>query len=139
MSGEANQVRWRGVRQIVGVDGVWPSANAVRVNATAVQAEGGIVTVYTVPADKKLFIASAFLGSRMSADGSAWSSLRLRDSGDNELYWIYVQLMDKAGQMATSQAFFPALEAAAGDYVYLHVPTAPIDARGIIHGWLEDA
>lgn len=139
MAGESDQVRWRGVRPVEGIRGIWPARNATRVDESDDQHEEGTTKIYTVPADKKLFIASAFLGSRLSADGAAWCELKMYDSGDNLLYFIYTQLMDKAGQMATSQPFIPALEGAAGDYVLLTVPIAPLDARGIIHGWLEDA
>lgn len=139
MTGETDKVLWRGVRPVLGIDGVWPERNSVRVYASEVQAEAGTVKLYTVPANKKLFIASAFLGSRLSADGAAWASLKVFDSGDNELFWIYCHLFDKAGQMATSQTFTPAQEASVGDYVLLTVPIAPLDARAIITGWLEDA
>lgn len=139
MGGENNQVVWRGVQPVEGISGIWPSRNAVRVNERGLQSGSGNTIVYTVPANKKLYIGNHALHSRLAADASAYARLFVRDDADDFEYMIAYQLFDKAGQLECHQHYHVALEAEAGWDVVVGTESADIDAYGFIFGFLEDA
>ena len=139
MSGETNQVLWRGVRPVAGIQGIWPAIGAVRVHASNMQTDAGTTIVYTVPAGKKLFIPNAEFSSRLAAGGANYSRGFVRDAADVQKYYICYQHFFMEGQLDTSFHFVPALEAAAGYDVCVFVNGAGLLSRLTIHGWLEDA
>lgn len=121
------------------VRGIWPSYSAERINKSDFQAGVGINIVYTVPANKKLYIGSASLSGYESADGTSNCRLGLRSELDAWRAWLVYIYFTKAGQMTVPMKFAPALEALAGWDVFVESSFANIGCRGQIHGWLEDA
>ncbi len=139
MSGEPDQVLWRGVRPVEGIRGVWPARNSPRIAKTGSQGGGGITLVYTVPTGKLLFISTCFLTSRLSADGAHWGALRIRDDEDAELVVLIFHWYNIAGQLATQVPYLPAYEVPAGYDVYVESSHGNLGCYGVFNGWLEDA
>lgn len=139
MGGETDRTRWRGVRPVDGISGVWPALNTTRVNKGAGKYETGTTIIYTVPTGKILFIASAFMGSRLSANGLKYATFDVSNAGDVLQYYMYQHQYDIAGQQANGMSFIPALEAEADWKIRLRVVGTNIEAIAIFHGWLEDA
>lgn len=139
MPGEQNQVKWRGVRPIAGIDGIWPVADATRVNEDGLQSGAATALIYTVPASKKLFITSSFLSTALASNNPGNSKFFVRDAGDVLAYYISIHVCIIAGQIADGQSFSPGLEAAAGYDVCVSCSRADMDAWAFFFGWLEDA
>ena len=134
-----NQLTWRGVTQISGVRGVWPAANAARVNEDAYLVGAGTVIIYTVPASKKLFIASCSISASQSAAAITRATVHVRNVGDVIQYNIFHHVFYTSGQQVAALSFMPALEAVAGWDVCLYNSHANLSSRGLFTGWLEDA
>lgn len=139
MSGEANEVNWRGVQPVSGIRGVWPARNSVRVNESCEVNAAGEVITYTVPAGKILFISTAQMSTRLSADGSYWSHMSVRNVLDVHQYSIFNLVYDIKGQQFGFGTFLPALEVEAGWDVYAASGNDLLDIRANVFGWLEDA
>lgn len=139
MSGEANQVLWRGVQPVSGIRGVWPAIDAVRVQSSA-NAQGVATTLlYTVASGKKLFISSANQSSRVSADAACFSYFAIRNVADERVRTLLFEWFRFAGQTTNQVRYFPALEVPAGFDVYIDSNHDNLDVFGIFNGWLEDA
>lgn len=138
MSGEPNEVKWRGVRQIAGVRGIWPARNATRVNESVSRSGVGTEIVYTVPEAKILFISSAQLSSGAGADAIGVGRLGVRNSAQVLKYWILNNYHQIQGMVSDSAFLSPALECEMEDEVFVECLASSVYARGIIHGWLED-
>lgn len=138
MSGEANQVLWRGVQPVSGIRGVWPAIDSVRISETASADGAATAVIYTVPANKVCYISTCILNARMSAEGPAAVHVRVRNVADTDVFWIQELIFQAVDQGVVSASFFPALEAAAGFDIYVRGTSADGWARGTIHGWLED-
>lgn len=139
MGGENDRVLWRGVRPVQGISGIWPARNAERVNEDAGSTGLTIATVYTVPANKKLFINQAFLTSRLSADADTHAVFYVVDELNADVYTICIHRYIIAGQQSTQQVFSPALEAGPDYEVRIYNYDANARCEGLIFGWLEDA
>lgn len=139
MSGEADQVKWRGVRPVSGIRGIWPDVDAVRAHGRAYQAGIGTNIVYTVPSGKILFISTYFFASRLSVDGSYNGFIGARDTDDVVQFIMIYHFYDFKGQIATTAPFTPALEALAGWDVIVQSYNVNLDVNGGFFGWLEDA
>ena len=139
MSGEADQVKWRGVRPISGIRGIWPDVDAVRAHARAYQSGTGSLIAYTVPSGKILFISTYFFSSRLSVDGSDYGFIGVRDASDVVQFVMIYHYYDFKGQLATTAPFAPALEALAGWDVFIQSYDVNLDVNGGFFGWLEDA
>lgn len=139
MSGESNQVLWRGVRPVEGIRGVWPARNSVRIIKEAIQVGVGSAIAYTVPASKIFFITSAELSCYNSAGGGVETGLGIRDGGDVHLWFLMVHYFEAQSQHSGSHQFFPAIEVLAGYDVYVMSGGANVTSRGLAFGWLEDA
>lgn len=94
--------------------------------------------IYTVPMGKVLFITTASLASRESAAAVSACNISVRNDSDVDQYTLLAHFYDIAGHQVNGLNFIPALELAANWDVYIVSGHANIDARGIIHGWLED-
>jgi len=138
MGGETDEVRWRGIRPVEGISGVWPARDATRVNVEAYEAAGGVQTVYTVPAGKKAYITSVHLASRQSGTAENRTVVQLFNDLDVAQYIFASHYFDVAGQLSTCNNYFPALEALAGWYIKITVVGAALDTRTFIRGWTED-
>lgn len=139
MSGEADQVLWRGVRPVEGIRGVWPARNVVRVSASNFQAGSGITIIYTVPVGKKLFMSGSSLHSLSTADGQKVGRMGVRESDDTFRFWVLYHYFIIKAAYNTTLYLSPALEVEAGEDVYVESNDAIVTARGTFHGWLEDA
>jgi len=139
MSGETNQVKWRGVQQVEGISGIWPARNAVRVAEQNVQIDIGTTIVYTVPAEKKLFISNAGISTTLASAVACRGYVAVRDGDDVTKYFVLFQQMYSVGQLTNFMGFVPALEAAAGWDVFVNTDNADLRCRGFVFGWLEDA
>jgi len=139
MSGEANEVLWRGVRPVSGIRGVWPARDAVRVNERDEQVGAGTTILYTVPANKILFFRTAILTCFVNPAAVCAGYIGVRNDLDVNQYHIGIQRFVVAGQLQGGFNFCPALEAAADWDVFIFSSNANLTADGAIHGWLEDA
>jgi len=139
MSGETDQVRWRGVRPVEGISGIWPALNATRVHGAHYIAGVGTQVVYTVPANKKLYIANALITLKMTAAADAGGKFSVRDDGDVHKYHLLYVLQNTAGYQNVAFNLVPAAEAEAGWDVYVNSNAAVLTVFGMFHGWLEDA
>jgi len=121
-----------------GVKGVWPPEGSTRVNASEFQSGLGVTIIYTVPADKILYISSAQLTARLSADQDTFAMIGVRNIGDTRQYYVIMFFINLAGPIALAQRYSPALEVLAQWDVYVEGGHADIGARGLINGWMED-
>lgn len=138
MSGETNEVLWRGVRPVAGIRGVWPDVDAERIDKVGGQNGLGTTILYTVPAGKKLFISSAFISSTLSSSLEAHTNFFVRDAAQATKFYFYQLKYKYQGQQASGMSYTPALEALEDWEVCLYGSNAAIKATGIFHGWLED-
>lgn len=138
MSGETDRIRWRGVQPIAGIQGIWPAENATRINKTEVQSGTGTKILYTVTANKKLFISSMNLTSRNEVDQQCNFMVSVRNDEDVLQYRIMLQYYQIAGQLTIPMTFRPALEAQAGWDVVIEVDTDNLVGRALMFGWEED-
>ena len=139
MSGEENQVKWRGFRPVSGIRGVWPSIDAVRVNQTGFQTAAGTSVLYTVAAGKKLFISQAQLTGRMSASANHLGRLMVVDGAAAQKYWLVSLALTIAGNLSESCNFMPAIELDADWHVDMVNSGGELDLYGAFAGWLEEA
>ena len=139
MSGETDQARWRGVRPVAGIQGVWPAIGAVRIQKHGHQTAVGTHLFYTVPDGKKLFISSSLLASKLNVGAEVRCYAYVRDTGDVTQYVLGDNLFTQAGQLSTHSNFFPALEIPAGYDLCLNCSGVNQEARCTVDGWLEDA
>jgi len=139
MSGENDQVLWRGVRPVDGIRGIWPERNATRIYANNAAIGSTTTIVYTVPSGKILFIGSGQLSSRASADGEYIAELKVRDGSDDDVFVLLQNWHRISGQMGSMLSYLPALEVAAGDDVVVRSSHANLSTGAMIFGWLEDA
>ena len=139
MSGESNQVLWRGVRPVEGIRGVWPARNATRIAKEATQVGVGNAIVYTVPASKIFFMTSAGLSCYNSAGGGQSTGLGIRNGADVHQYYLVFHYFSAQSQHSGARPLFPAIEVPATYDVYVISSSANITAMGSALGWLEDA
>jgi len=139
MGGEHDQQRWRGIQPVHGIRGLWPAIDSERVNATAAQSGAGTTIVYTVPANKILFIASMFMVSRNAIVQQCGMHAFIRNVADAEVARLCSNYFETAGQQTSPMQYFPAQEAAAGFDVCVLGDKASSAVRLIFGGWLEDA
>lgn len=139
MSGETDQVKWRGVRPVEGIRGIWPARNATRVNASDWQDGAGTKVVYTVPAGKILFLSSMFLCSRYTGATQPAIHAYVRDDDDEMQQRLVSHYFAGAGFQTSGMWYMPAQEAQAGWDVCIQVSSADAAGRLIVAGWLEDA
>lgn len=122
-----------------GIKGIWPPEGSTRVNASNVQSGVGNAIVYTVPANKALYIGSASMTASESADAASQCWMGVRNAVDAFQYWMEIIYLVKAGQMVLPMRYQPALELETGWDVFVKADHENIACRGTIHGWLEDA
>lgn len=139
MSGEANQVKWRGVQPVSGIRGIWPAIDSDRINKAGYRTTAGTTIIYTVPAGKRLFVPNVTMTTRHTAAGTAYPNVIVRNVADVTEIEVIHHYYTVAGQDTTTQSFQPALEAEAGWDVCLRIHTANTVARAYFFGWLEDA
>ena len=126
------------VSQVSGVHGIWPASNSLRRSKTGSALGVATTTIYTVPADKKLFITSSLLASRLSADAATYCLLFVENAAGSPLFYLNWHYYDVAGHQTIPTQYSPALEAVATDIVKVQSMHANIDCRGFFNGWLED-
>lgn len=114
MGGEANQVQWRGVRPVEGISGIWPARDAVRVHAREPNEAEGTVIVYTVPAEKKMYLSNLILSGYQSEAEDTRATVAVRNVGDVIQYYAAEVRLGAAGQLNVPCHFVPALELDAG-------------------------
>lgn len=139
MSGESNQVKWRGVQPVSGIRGVWPAIDAVRIAEGTYQSGQGTVVVYTVPAGKILYISSAYLTSRLTAAVATYTWMITRNVADVTQVHMLSAYYSVVDAKTFAIPYVPALELPAGYDVAIYVHSATLSSRGGIFGWLEDA
>lgn len=139
MPGETNEVNWRGVRPVSGIRGIWPARDAVRINAEGWIIVAGTAVVYTVPAGKILFIASAYLTTRFTVEALEGGHSSVRNGADVHQYRLNRHDHFVPGQLVSSQNFSPALEAAADWDVIVTSTHNNLRVAALIFGWIEDA
>lgn len=138
MGGEANQLLWRGIRQIEGVRGVWPARNSTRFHNNTGRSIAGVSLVYTVPTGKILFLSTIGCSSRLSAAANVFCYIYINDAGASTIVRPIVHNYTVAGQMAESKYYCPAIEAPAGGTVRLYNSAANLHIEGLFSGWIED-
>ncbi len=139
MHGEENEVKWRGVRPINGIRGVWPARNAVRVHVDGVLSGIGTAIVYTVPVGKIFFMSNMAFTTRNSAASVTDPHITVRDDSDVQQYVLLMQYEQVIAASISAQSFMPAIEVLAGWDVCIIVTVGVGRGRAYLHGWLEDA
>lgn len=139
MGGEADQVRWRGIRPVEGIRGVWPARNSVRIAEEAAQVGAGATIIYTVPTGKIFFLTSGGMAAFNSAGGGNTAGVGVRDGDDSHQYSVCFHYFSAQNEVSDSHQFFPALEVPADYDVYAYSNNASVTLLGQAFGWLEDA
>lgn len=121
------------------VGGIWPITGANRIDKSDNQAGVGANIVYTVPANKILYISSASLATYETADATSNCRMGIRNDVDVLVSWLIYVYFTLAGQLVVPMNYSPAIEAAELYDVFVESSHANIGCRGLIHGWLEDA
>lgn len=138
MSGETDQVRWRGVQPVDGIRGIWPARNSTRINMYASSSGTDVVLLYEIPAGKLLFLSSGFITTRHTAEAAEFGALQVRNAADAIQYSIISQRLYSVGQVTTPLSYYPALEVPAEWKVTIEGSSGAIEAFGAFFGWLED-
>ncbi|MBA7494511.1 hypothetical protein ES702_05087 [subsurface metagenome] len=138
MPGEQDEVRWRGVRPVEGIRGVWPERNATRIQEAGARTSSGGENFYTVPANKKLFISSLVLTSKLTLAAEVYSTMSVLNAVDVTQYTILRQIYTIAGQQTLPLSFMPALEVLAGWKVRIYSSSDNLFVFVYIFGWIED-
>ena len=138
MGGEPDEVRWRGVRPVEGIRGVWPERNAARVDKIKLQSSAGGTNFYTVPAGKILFIYQAFLNSRLTVAAATAGWMVIRTGGDVDVFTISYHLYTIEGQMGDNHNYSPAVAIPAGYKVRVYSSSNDLHLYASFHGWLEE-
>ncbi len=139
MDGEQDKTRWRGVRPVYGISGVWPAIGSVRVFASQSQLILGETEFYTVSAGKRFYISGISLSVRQSVVQSGKGYIRIRNAADVSQYSPMYIGMETAGQIALAQPFFPAIELPELWDVTIKTDIANLAATAMVFGWVEDA
>lgn len=119
------------------IQGIWPSATAERIYATNSLSASDTAILYTVPANRKLFISNGILTSRNLILQVASSVVFVRNAEDDEAYRMLAHYFSLKGQECNQHNFFPALEATAGFDVCMRNLQGNFFSRATIFGWLE--
>jgi len=139
MSGEANQVKWRGVQPVAGIRGVWPSIDAVRVVTGQYRTTAGTSIIYTPAAGKILFVSSVSMTTLNKVVQASQHNIRVRNVADVDQFYVMYHYMWLQESINQSQPFMPAIEVPAGYDVIMYQSAADMYCRSFIFGWLEDA
>jgi len=139
MPGESDRTKWRGIRPIHGIRGIWPALDSVRVTDSGSQTGSGTNDIYTVPSGKILFISNAQLTTRQTATANTAGYISVKNDSDVHQYHFCYLLHSIASAFNMSAEFRPALEAGAGWDVYVGSNNAALAVVGAFFGWLEDA
>lgn len=107
---EADQMLFRGVQPVLGIEGIWPSRDAVRVHAQKPNEVEGTVIVYTVPADKKMYLSNLILSGYQSEAQETRAKVSVRNGADEIQYCVAEVRFGAAGQLNVPCHFVPALE-----------------------------
>ncbi len=126
------------VQQVDRIQGIWPIQEAARVHASNFQAGVGITVIYTVPANKALYISSSSLAGYETANATSNCRMGIRTGGAAWRAWLVYIYFAVIGQMVVPMRYSPAIEAEAGWEVFVESSNAAIGCRGQIYGWLED-
>lgn len=111
--------------------------NATRVNQRNYVNGVDTAIIYTVPANKILYITSAWLAITESADAAGLGMIFIRDASDGAVAYLFIQRYNKAGQVSMSNQYWPAIEAAAAWDVCVNATHANLAAEAGFSGWLE--
>lgn len=132
-----NELNWRGVRPVPGINGIWPAPDSIRLTLTGTQDGEGSSVIATVPANYKLYISSLFLASRNANAGANLGYIGVRDDEDAIQYLPVFHLYDLAGHQVSIPNYAPALEALEGWDIYVYSSHADLEAYASVFGWLE--
>ncbi len=127
---ENNQVKYIGIR---------PGYHGDQLTAYNVAA-GATVTLYTVPADKILFVFQSWLVATSSGGGTMSGYMWLRDAGLTIQHWVH-HVDDNTSGLVDRQelARFSPLELPEGWSLLVNSDNASFDVTGGIEGILQDA
>lgn len=139
MQGEPNQTRWRGVQPVSGIRGIWPARNSLRINKTGTAVAVQSTVIYTVPANKILFISSLFMSVLNSPEQIVEFHAWVEDVDHGERIRLISTYLKDLSTDTSSMAYLPALEAEADWHVHFSCDKANAFGRLIFSGWLEDA
>ncbi len=127
------------VHQGGAIQGIWPAAGSLRVNVTGFVNDTVKKVIYTVPANKKLFISGSMLTSSEAVDTVSRIKMIVENAAQVLKYILQIHYYAKAGQQISYEHNLPALEATALDRVSVQSINANIVGSGKFQGWLEDA
>ena len=139
MSGEPNQVVWRGVQPVAGIRGIWPAIDSARINLGGYVPASTLLNLYTVPAGKTLFIFSAYLTTKLGSTTNTYAWILTRDAAAAAYVYLITQYYHVSGNQTNAIHFKPAIELPEGYDVILQTGAGTLEARGGVFGWLEDA
>jgi len=138
MSGEANQVLWRGVQPVSGIRGIWPAIDSERVNEHGTKNGAGDVVIYEVPANKILFVSEIQHGVSLMTDQETYSMSEARSVAAGTEFLFSMQRFAKAGQLYCTSSYRPAKELTAGWEIIVTTGHDDLYTYFSFSGWLED-
>lgn len=130
----------RALVTLAGLRGIIPNPiTASRIDIGGAVAMNQTTVLYTVPANKKLYIASAWISVANTSAGYGTFHLHTRDVGNAiDIYLMRGYTTDETFNMWSNQ-YRPGLETFAGYDVCIHSSNDYARVYGGISGWLEDA
>jgi len=123
---------------VAGIRGVWPAIDSVRVNLSDYLNGGGTKLVYTVAANKRLFISSCGVATLNEAVQNVYSYVRVRNVADVKVYDFILHYHSAIGPFFSNQMLIPALEIEAGWDIIIVNSLGNYKTRAFLFGWLED-
>ena len=112
--------------------------NATRVDVAADFVENTTTTIYTVPADKRLFISSAWASMAITIAGANRGHLKITTAVPADVLIFLGIASDGVGAGNNSNQYRPAIEVPATYLIRVTSLGASHYVSGGIHGWIED-
>jgi hypothetical protein len=137
MSDLPNQVLWR--KAFIGdLRGFYPKPEtATRIDKYATNAGNATVILYTVPANKLLFVSSAWLAARAAAGSSGVLYFGIRNAADVLVVYILTIILHVITQGQLANQYKPGIEVPAGYDVFTLSTNAALACEAGFSGWLE--
>ena len=123
---EANRARWVGIR--LAHEGEQLLRTATANNAT--------VVLYTVPAEKTLYLCAATMG--FESHDNEWNRIWIADETDTPVFYLFETWSQNTTTIPhAGQSYWPPIELPALYTVKIFSATADRVVRGSIFGWVQ--
>lgn len=133
-----NQVLWRYIQPLAGINGVMPDIDSTRISKHLLNVVNTTSIVYTVPASKTFYMTNAWVSSGSAAAALSGCYLFIRNASDVTTVILMDTYAIANAPVAYSCNYMPALELPAGYDLCLLSSQGNEYISGGGHGWLED-